>query len=416
MNHSLFASAIALALFAALPGQEPNAAPPAVKADKTFKEEQDKQDAGGTWSEGFGRATNYRSALANALEDAVGKVKGISVARGPALRSRLSVVSEHSDGDKQGWFDGEADSEREWVQQQIAGFVLGYEVVKKDKGGDGQWEVTVKAQVASRAAEEGVLVIDLADSDLRRWQLERSDEEVPGSVTKQAGEFAGPKIGEYLRKTRLVKIVAKGAGVQVGEGSAVREREKAGHQLVASHRVTIAWQPIVVQSLIEKPNKARPSSRPRPEYLTGGSVQVSIRVEDLVENVELLDETMTVPADGGSSMPVEQIDAYVNALVDKAKGIVAEKVFFTLRPPVVLRKWQEGTEWRVEVRMSKRIAASYRAFLVGNNGSLSSPDWQSLGGASLLEGGESTCILRLEGVDDPSRIEPDVTEVRPIKS
>jgi hypothetical protein len=33
-----------------------------------------------------------------------------------------------------------------------------------------------------------------------------------------------------------------------------------------------------------------------------------------------------------------------------------------------------------------------------------------------LEGGESTCILRLEGVDDPSRIEPDVTEVRPIKS
>ncbi len=407
MKQFLIASAIAAALLVALPGQEPGTAP-APKATK--------QESGANRTEGFGRATNYRTALANALEDAVAKAKGVSVARGPALRSRLSVVSDHKDGDKDGWFDGEADAEREWVQQQIAGFVLAYDVVKKEKANDGHWEVTVKAEIASPDNADAVLVIDLVDTDLRRWQLERSDEGAPGAVTTKNGEFSGPKIGEYLRRSKLVKIVAKGSGVKVGEGSAVREREKAGQQVVASHRVSITWQPVVVQSLIEKPNKARPTSGPRPEYLVGGSVQVSLRVENLVENTELLDEVVTVPADQGGSQPVEALDAYVNALVDKAKAIVAEKVFFTLKPPVVLRKWEEGGEWRIEVQMSKRIAATYRRFHVGNNGSLSSPDWQPLGTAVLADGNDSTCVLRLEGVDEPSRIEPGVTEVRPAKS
>lgn len=406
MNQFLVASVLACTFLAVVPGQVPEQPPPA-SADAT---------AGGKWTEGFGRATNYRSALANALEDAVGKAKGIAVARGPALRSRLSVVSQHKDGDKDGWFNGEADGEREWVQQQIAGFVLGYEVVKKEKGGDGQWEVTVKAQIAAPDNADAVLVIDLADSDLRQWQLERTDAAAPGSVTRKHGEFAGPKIGEYLRKSRVVKIVAKGAGVTVGEGSAVREREKAGQQLVASHRVTVAWQPLVVQSTVEKPNKARPSSGPRPEWLTGGAVSASIRVENLVENVVLLDEAVTVPADEGASMPVERLDAFVNALVDKAKAHVAEKIFFTLRPPVVVRKWQEGSEWRIEVQMSKRIAGAYRSFVVGNNGSLSSPDWQPLGRASLVDGNDASCVMRLDVVEDPAAIEPSVTEVRPVRS
>jgi hypothetical protein len=134
MNH-LPTLVLACCLVSIATAQEPTPAPPAAAAAET--------PPGGTWSEGFGRATNYRSALANAIEDAVGKVKGISVARGAAVRSRLSVVSDHKDGDKDGWFDGEADGEREWVQQQIAGFVLRYEVAKKEKAQDGHWEVTV---------------------------------------------------------------------------------------------------------------------------------------------------------------------------------------------------------------------------------------------------------------------------------
>ena len=411
MTSSLAAALVACVLLVSPRTQEAQSVPAPTSASRTQE--------GGVWSEGFGRATSYRSALANAIEDAVGKVKGIGVARCPAVRSRLSVVSEHKDGDKDGWFNGEADGEREWVQQQIAGFVLGYEVLRKDKGEDRQWEVTVKAHVAARDSTDATIVVDLVDSDLRQWHLDRVDEDPSAAApARQTGDFGGPKIAEYLRKSRLVKIVAKGGGVQVGEGSAAREKEKAGHQLVASHRVTIRWAPLVVQSLIEKPNKARPTSGPRPEYLTGGSVQVAVRVEDLVENVELLDESFTVAADTGEAMPIERVDAYVNALVDKAKAIVAEKVFFTLKPPVVLRKWQEekGGEWRVEVQMAKRVAAGYRSFVVGNNGSLSSPDWQVLAQAVLVDGNETSCTFRLEAVDDVSRVEPNLTEVRPIRN
>lgn len=408
MKQFLFATAIATALAVTVPAQDPT---PAAKPD-TDKKAAAPADG---WSEGYGRATNYRSALANALEDAVAKVKGIAVARDPAIRSRLSVVSGGKEGDKDNAFSGEADGEREWVQQQIAGFVLAYDVLKKEKAADGHWEVTVKAQIAAHDEGAGTLVVDLVDSDLRRWQLETADEDRPGAITKKSGDFAGPKIGDYLRRSGVVKIVAKGSGVRVGEGADVREKEKAGHQLVASHRVTINWQPITVQSLVEKTNKARPTSGPRPEFTTGGSVTVSVRVDNLVENVELVDETFTVTADPGSATPVDRLDTFVNALVDKAKALVAEKVFFTLRPPVVTRKWQEGDSWRVEAKMSKRIAAMYRSFQIGNNGSLSSPDWQSVGTAVLVDGNDTTCTLRLERIDDLDRLEAGLTEVRPLE-
>lgn len=374
------------------------------------------QEAGGTWSEGFGRGTDYRSALANALEEAVAKVKGIGVARGAGVRSRLSVVSQSQEGDKPGWFDGEANSEKEWVQQQIAGFVLAYEVLDKLKADDRQWEVKVKALIASADGLDATVVVDLQDSDLRNWQLERFDEGTGAVVGRERGEFTGPKIAEYLRKSRLVKIAAKGTGVNVTAGSAAREREKAGNQLVASHRVVITWQPVQVQSTIEKPNRARPTAGPRPEFLTGGSVQVAVRVEDLIHNLELLDQSFTVMADP-KAMPTERTADYVNALVDKAKAVVAENVFFALKPPTVVRVWQEGGdgEWRLEANVARRVAAQYRSFAVGNNGSLSSPDWVTLGRGVLLDGNDNSCTFRLEGVDDPSRIEANVTEVRPIK-
>ena len=208
--------AIAVTVFASLlapdlVGQEPTTPPVAKSQDGT----------GGTWSEGFGRATSYRSALANALEEAVAKVKGIGVARGAGVRSRLSVVSQSKDGDKEGWFDGEADGEREWVQQQIAGFVLAYEALDKQKAEDRQREVKVKAQIASKDGLDATIVVDLQDSDLTRWLMERVDEGTGAVVGRDQGDFAGPKIAEYLRKSRLVKIAAKGAGVNVTAGSAV---------------------------------------------------------------------------------------------------------------------------------------------------------------------------------------------------
>src|SRR5690606_18931859 len=111
----------------------------------------------------------------------------------------------------------------------------------------------------------------------------------------------------------------------------------------------------------------------------------------------------------------DRIADYVNALVDKAKAAVAETVFFALKPPVVVRVWQAGDEWRIEAAVARRVAAAYRAVAVGNHGSLSSPDWAPLGRAVLLDGDDATCTFRLEDVAEPHRVEPQVTEVRPIE-
>ena len=368
------------------------------------------------WGEGFGHAKSYRSALALALEDAVAKAKGVGIARGPSIRSRLSVVSEHKGGDKTGFFDGSTERERDWVQQQISGFVRKYEVTNKGQDTNQNWEVTVRALVASLQGLESGLVIELIDNDLRSWQHERFEEEGPGrAFDRRKGRFEGPRIGDYLRRSGAVKIVGGDAGVEVVPQSERAEQEKQGRRLVASHRVTIDWQPVMVRSMVEKPNRARPTRGPRAEYIQGGSVKVAIKVEDLIEGVVMLDETFSVPDDKPGSYSADRLDAFITQLVDKAKAAVARKVFFTLRQPVVMRKWAgAGGQWFVEARISRRVAAGFKRFSIGNNGSLGDVDWQSLGSATFVGGSGVSCTFQLDGVGDLASIQAGVSEVRPI--
>jgi len=404
MNHRLLP--VAFVLCSTLPtvrGQEPPAAtPPAAPVSD------------GT--EGFGRAASYRQALAMALEDAVGKARGVAVARGGGFRARLDVVSRGREGVPANWFDGEAEYEREWVQQQISGFVETWDVTKKGKADDGQWEVTVRAKIAT-GSQQGPFVIELDDEDLRRWQLARFEEggaAVP--FAKVDGTYEAPSIRDNLRATGRVRIVAKDGGVSAAAGAAPRERGKAGHHLVASHRVRVQWQPMQFTSLVEKPNIARPTTGPRPQYLTAGSVRVTVAISDLVLGLDVFDRPLTIGLEVPPGTAVERLDAMAVQLADLAKAAVAESVFFALQPPTVARKWAgEGGDWFVEVAIGKRVANGYDAFAVGNQGSLASPDWRPLGRAALVGGTDTTCTFRLVDVADPSRIEAGVTEVRPAR-
>jgi hypothetical protein len=375
----------------------------------------------GTWSTGFGAGPSYRAAYGMALEDAVVKVKGVAVARGLAMRSRLAVVANHKDGDQEGWFDGESRHETEWVQQQLAGFLSQPEVIEKKRGDDGHWEVTVKALVATLDRASGPCVVDLDDGGLTKWTLERFEETNPDApVSRQTGEIQSFSIADHLRATRLVKIAAKGAGVAVAAGSAAKEREKQGHQLVASHRIQIRWQPIRLVSQIDKPNKARPTAGPRPEFLFSASVDVRLAIEDLVENIALLDEAFTVTEDvSASPMPVNQTADLLTSLERKAKVAVAERVFFALRPPVVQRKWQDegdGKPWLVEIAVARNLLEGATGFELGQRGSLADPSWLRVCGATLVRGDAQSCTFRLDGVDDPARIEPSVTELHLLRN
>jgi hypothetical protein len=372
------------------------------------------------WTEGFARGTSYRAALAEAIEDAVAKAKGIGVARSGGVRSRLSVVGKPSlePKEKEGASDGESQEDREWVQQQIAGFVEAYEVTKKGKVEDGQWEVTVRCKIASLDSRGVQFVVELTDNDLRKWQLERFEEGgADAPFARAEGNYEAPTIRDHLRATGVVQIVAKSGGVDAGAGASPQEKEKQGHRLIASHRIEVVWQPMQFQSLVEKVNKARPTRGPRPQFLTAGSVRVAVKVVDLVRDVEVVERTQTIALDLPPATPVERFDAFVVQLADKAKATVAEAVFFALQPPVVVRKWpsDDGKEWFVEVAMSRRVAQGYEAFAVGNQGSLASPDWRSLGAAAFVGGNEGSSTFRLVDVADLASIEPRVTEVRPAK-
>jgi hypothetical protein len=173
---------------------------------------------------------------------------------------------------------------------------------------------------------------------------------------------------------------------------------------------------VTVRSQVDKPNRARPTKGPRPERLIGGAVAIALRIEDRAGGVKLLEEAFTVTADGLPALPADRRDAYVTALVDKANAEVSARIFFALQPPVVLRKWVgEGGAWHVEVRMSERVARSYRSFAAGVEGSLASPDWRHLAAATWVGGGAETSTFRLTSDVDAASLKAGVTQVRPVQ-
>ena len=130
----------------------------------------------------------------------------------------------------------------------------------------------------------------------------------------------------------------------------------------------------------------------------------------------MLEETFSVPGDKPESYSADRSEAFITQLVDKAKAAVAKKVFFTLRQPVVMRKWAGvGGKWFVEVRISRRVASGFKKFSIGNNGSLGNPDWQNLGSAKLVGGSGASCTFQLDGVGDLALVAAGVSEVRPVQ-
>lgn len=383
---------------------------PAQDAAKTSPAAASVQDG---WTEGIGRAPGYRAALAQALEDAVAKRCGVRIARGAGLRSRLAVVA--AEGDEGRW-PREAELQQEWVVQQLDGFVETYEVVRQEKQADGGVEVAVRARIAAFEPGKEPFVLELVDDGLAKYRLERFEEGAEAPFARTEGEYAGRSLRDNLRATKRVKFAARSAGVAAGADAAPGERAKQGRQLVASHRVVVEWQPMQFRSVVERPNRARPSSRPRPQFLAAGSVRATVRVVDLVENIETLAQPLTIDLPIPLETPAEDLAAAAVRLADAANAAVAETVFFALQPPVVTRKWAaDGGEWLVEVALAKRLATAYDAFAVGVMGSLATPDWRPLGRAVFVGGAESSSTFRLVDVADPALVEVGVAEVRPAR-
>lgn len=387
------AAAFAVSLGAQEPTRPANGAQPAVVA--------------APWSEGAGQGATYRGALANAIAAAVAASRGADFPKGTAMRARLRVIAEHDAGDRTGAFDGGAARERAWVLGQLVGVVDDYLVTSKGKADGAAWDVRVRVRAAAAAAVRASLVVELDDGGLGSWELERFEEAGRGQAfDRRRGRFEGPPVATYLRRSGAVKL----AGPRSGGDS------RAATSLVPSHRVVLSWQPLRLRSTVEKPNPARPTKGPRPERLSGGVADVTVRVEDLVQGVVLLSEKMSIQATAGQAWPTTRMDAYVNELVDRAKAQVAQRIYFAMCPPVVLRKWAgQGGAWHVEVEMPARLARGGREFAAGNDGGLSSPDWERLAVATFVGGSAASCTFRLEGLTDASAVDVGVTEVRPVR-
>ncbi|MFK7738864.1 MAG: hypothetical protein AB8H80_00975 [Planctomycetota bacterium] len=373
----------------------------------------------GAEATGSGAAATYREALQRALADAIATAAGTLDAGSPLRQARLAVVAGSPEGARPGWFDGESEQERAWVLLQLEGFLDDYQIVRKQADGSGAWQVDVRVRLAEAARAGARICIELRDGDLREWQLERSEEGGRGRPFDRCkGRFEGPKIGSYLRRSGAVSIASLAAADAGAAPAAATGANSLSTSIrrVPSHRVTLRWQPLVVRSTVERPNPARPKSGPRPEYMSGGSIQVAMRIEDLLRGTVVLDETIVEPGLRGRRYPRERLDAYMTELVDRAKAVVARRIVFALAPPVVLRKWAgAGGSWFVEARLAKLTAAGFVEFAVGNDGSLAGPDWQPLGRARLVGGNSVRCTFELVGLDELSRIQLGKSQVRPVR-
>lgn len=359
--------------------------------------------ADAAWSPGEGQGSSYRSALARAISSAVVAARGAGAAEDASVRARLRIVAEYDAGLQV--FDASGERERAWVLGQLVGIVDDYVVASRVQGEGAAWVVRVRARVAS--VNGPAFVVELEDGGIGSWELERFEEGGLGQAfDRRRGRFEGPPIASYLRRSGLVKLAS-------GQTDGA---ERAQSRSVPSHRVVVTWKPLAVRSTLEKPNPARPTKGPRPEQLSGGVAEVTLRVEDLTQGVTLLNEELSIPSNASGAWPSSRLDAYVNELVDQAKAQVAQRIYFALSPPVVLRKWvAQGGAWHVEVKIPERVARGARAFVAGADGGLSSPDWQRVAAATLVGGSATSCTFRLEGLTDASKIDVGVTEVRPVR-
>lgn len=251
------------------------------------------------------------------------------------------------------------------------------------------------------------LVLELTDNGLSQWQLQRHAGPGTGGPEQRKGRFEGPEIATYLRQGADVQILTAGKAEAAGAPN--------GRRLTASHRVTIEWQPMSLVSVVAPQNLARPTLGRRPAYLRDASVEVRLRIEDVAQRTELLNESFSIAADRGNH-DEDQLAAFVITLADKAQAEVAMRIYFALRPPVVMRKWTDKQgQWRVEARIARRVVAGFPAFQVGNQGTLSSPDWQKLATATLLDGNKMSCTFALKGTFEANSVEVGRSEVRPFR-
>jgi hypothetical protein len=387
--------------------------------------------AHGTWSEARGSGPTRHDALGQAIEGAVMRVNGLRVATGPALRARLGLVKTQ-DGSVT-TTEGTLDVAR--VVQQLEGFVDQVEVKHEQKGPDGQWTVQVRCLVAAYDPKQAEFVVQLAGApksgrdvayqDLGTCLILNIDEESGAQNRSGPHAIPGTRIGDCLVGTNRVKLGYRGPGVRLDGDSDPRQAGKTGKGLVATHRIDIEWDPVVVRVVTRKQSKSRPTSR-RAQDLDTAYVTARIAVRNLVEKTELppFELPIVCPAewfrrgDVALALDQESLLAMAQRVAAFAEVEVAKRVYFALRPPLVLNKKQgEGDRapWLVEVDLPRHLAAEFDTFEFGRDGSLGGSGWRPAGRGKLV-GGEQTSIFELDADSKPAEIQVGATRLEPTKT
>lgn len=371
--------------------------------------------AKGTWSEARGTGPTRSDALGQAIEGAVMRVNGLRVATGPALRARLGLVK-NQDGSV---CSTEGTLEVARVVHQLEGFVDQVEVKEEKQGANGSWSVHVRCLVAGYDPKRAEFVVQLAGSpkqgrdlpyqELGSCLLVNVDEETGTQSSSGPHALAGTRVAECLVNTNRVKIGYRGAGVRLDGDSDPREAAKAGKGLVATHRIDIEWDPVVVRVVTRKQSKSRPTSR-RHQDLDTAYVTARIAVRNLVEKTEIpvFDVPIVCPAawfrQGDEALATDQdsLRGYAQRVAAFAEGEVAKQVYFKLRPPVVLRKWQgdgERAPWFVEVDLPRHVASEFAVFEFGHKGTVSGSGWHPVARGKLVDGGDTSTFELAPGGD-----------------
>lgn len=384
----------------------------------------------GTWSVADGTGPTLHAARANAIEAAVMRVNGVRVATGPAMRSRLGLVK-NADASIT---TTEGELEVAQVTQQLEGFVDQVEFVQQGKGEDGLWLARVRCLVAGYDPKRADFIILLgglgaggrvgAYEDLGTWRLQQTD--LATGRTEVSGPFAipGTRIGDCLVNTGRVRIGYAGPGARPDADSDPSEAGKRGKALVATHQVDVSWEPVVLRTSIPKPLASLPG-KSRPLQFQGATVTARIRVRNLVEKTEQpsFEIPILIPAPwfaerGQERPPADQdsLQQYAQRAANFAESEVAKAIYFTLQPPVVLRKWQDGSgAWLVEADLATHIAQEFSAFELGKYGSLGGAQWRSFGIARLADGVPAgwTSTFQLEPTADAAAIVSGTTLLKP---
>jgi len=274
--------------------------------------------------EAEGSGINLGDAINSALVEAIGRINGKSIESASVMQSLQVEVSSNEGSD---YFSSDAFAKQ--VVENTKGAVSGYEIISKNEGENGIWNVVLRTKIAKYEKSVGsdrkriaIMPIRSGRPSFKFSGIDISDEEVTRVLSQS--------ISNYLTQTRKFTVLdreymdeASSELAIIGDATPVEEIARLGQKMVADY---------ILVGTIEKINysKLTKQMRTSTKEVTYGSGEVELGfklIEVATQQVFVSDKATSTLQDEGRMDSRRALSTLSDKAAEKLSQIVMGQIY-----------------------------------------------------------------------------------------